>query len=141
MMELQAARLSDVPLIFEALLKLLHKSPAPQMRLAEPEVAFQAMCTAVAEQRLYLYGDYALLVDVGSPWHSSKNVLIEEIIVRYQRHFGNNVESAIAQLEVLAERIGCVAIGAGDTQIGLMSPRYLAAGFTSLGTQFYKEIP
>lgn len=131
----------DVLEIFQALLRLLAKSKAPQMRLVDEATAYRSLTAAAAEGRLYVHGDFAILVDVGSPWHSDKRVLIEEIIVRWRKAFGNTVESAVAQLDVIAAEHGCVAVAAGDTQIGLMSPRYLAAGFKPLGTQFFKEIP
>jgi hypothetical protein len=130
----------DTTLVMTALLKMLDKSPAPQMKLAVPEVAYRALKNAAADGWLYVYGDFAILVDVGRPWHSDKRVLIEEIIVRFRRAHHNTVESAVAQLEILARQFGCVAVAAGDTQIGYMAPRYTAAGFITLGTQFYKEI-
>jgi hypothetical protein len=136
-----AAFPSHVERIYDALVNLLAMSPAPQMRLCEPDVARQNLSRASDERRLFVYGDFGILVDVGSPWHTSKRVLIEEIIVRFRRDYGNKVEGAIAQLDIIAKAFGCVAVAAGDTQIGLMSPRYLAAGFTTLGTQFYKETP
>jgi hypothetical protein len=119
---------------------MLDKSPAPQMRLVENHTAWLHLCEAKSASLLYVYGDFGILVDVGSPWYTSKRVLIEEIIVRFRKDYGNTVESAIAQLDVIARIHGCVAVAAGDTQIGLMSDRYLAAGFQALGTQFYKEI-
>lgn len=139
--ELELARESDCIAVFDAMLRMLHKSPAKQMALVEPEHAYTALVQAVREQRLYLYGDYAILVDVGSPWHTTKLVLFEEIIIRYQRVYGHDVSEAVAQLDSIARQHGCVAVAAGDTQVGLMAPRYLAAGFEPLGTQFYKEIP
>ena len=131
----------DLDHIINTLWDLLDKSPATQMKLCEPEVAIPALHQAIKEDRLLIYGDFAILVDVGSPWHTSKRILIEEIIIRFRRVYGNTVESAIAQLEVIAKQRGCVAVAAGDTQIGLMSDRYIAAGFQALGSQFYKEIP
>lgn len=129
----------DTRLIFEALLGLLHKSPAPQMKLCVPAVALRNLRSARDDGRLYVFGDYAILVDVGSPWHTDKPVLIEEIIVRFRSAYRHGVEAAVAQLDDIAKRHGCVAIAAGDTQVGIMAPRYLAAGFSVLGTQFYKE--
>jgi hypothetical protein len=125
--------------IWTAMLLMLHKSTAPQMKLVVPEVAHANLLKARDDGRLYVLGDFAILVDVGSPWHTDKPVLIEEIIIRFRRHFGNVVESAIEALPAIAQQHGCVAIAAGDTQIGYMAPRYLAAGFQVLGTQFYKE--
>jgi hypothetical protein len=141
MIELETARPGDVLMILDALLQMLPKSPAPQMKMAEPLVAHQSLMLAQRQQRLYIFGDFAILVDEGSPWYTSKRVLFEEIIIRWRRVHGNTVDSAIAQLEAIAKLHGCVAIGAGDTQIGYMTPRYLAAGYTTLGIQFHKEIP
>lgn len=141
MTTLQPASMEDVHSIFEALLKMRKYSSAPQMRLTEPRHAVAHLQMAAAKQHLWVFGDFAILIDVGSPWYSAELVLIEEIIVRFRKEHGNTVDSAVAQLDVLALRFGCAAIAAGDTQIGLMSPRYLAAGFKTLGTQFYKEMP
>lgn len=127
--------------IYTALLVLLERSPAAQMKLAEEKEAYLHLLRAKLKQHLWVYGDFAILIDVGSPWYTTKPVLIEEIILRFRRGYGNTVESAIAQLDVLAREFTCVAIAAGDTQVGYMTPRYLAAGFTNLGTQFFKEVP
>ena len=137
---LRCASHYDLELIFEALLRLHDKSPAKQMKLCEPEVAYRNLVQARSEGRLYVYGDYGIFIDVGSPWHTSKRVLIEEIVIRFRKAYSNDVDSAIQQLTVIGRSHGCVAVAAGDTQIGLMAPRYLAAGFEALGTQFYKEI-
>src|SRR5262245_57133542 len=107
------------------MLKMLRVSSAAQMKLVEPDVAWKNLLAAQADGRLYSHGDFGIFVDVRSPWHTSKRVLIEEIIVRFRREYGNSVESAIEQLEHIARQHGCVAVAAGDTQIGLMAPRYL----------------
>ena len=119
---------------------MLGYSPAPQMRLVQPKYARSALHLARLAGRLYVYGDFGIFVDVGSPWYTTKPILIEELIVRFRRVYKNRVESAVAQLDEIGKEHGCVAVGAGDTQIGLMAPHYLAAGFQVLGTQFYKEI-
>lgn len=126
--------------IYAAMLEVLSKSPAAHMKLAEPAVALGHLIVRSALGYLWVYGDFAILVDVGSPWYTTKQVLIEEIIIRFRRGYRNTVESAVAQLDVLARDFACVAVVAGDTQLGIMTPRYLAAGFTSLGTQLYKDI-
>jgi hypothetical protein len=130
----------DAYLTMQSLLRMLDKSPAPQMRLAVPEVAYRHLKASARNGMLYVYGDFAVLVDVGSPWHTDKPVLIEEIIVRFRKAHHNDVESAVAQLDHIAREHGCVAIAAGDTQVGIMGPRYIAAGFQPLGSQFYKEL-
>jgi hypothetical protein len=130
----------ETELIFSALLDMLAKSPARQMSLAVPAVARQSLYAAREAGRLYIYGDYGILVDVGSPWHTNERVLIEEIIIRFRRFEKNGVEGAIDQLQHIAKEHGCAAIAAGDTQVGIMTPRYLAAGFKTLGTQFFMEV-
>lgn len=140
-MELQTPDRAAVEDIFQALMRMLDKSPAPQMRLVEPAAVYSHLYRATADKKLWVLGDFAILVDVGPPWHTTKPVLIEEIIVRFRRGHGGTVEDAVAALDRLAERFGCFAIAAGDTQIGMMAPRYTAAGFVTLGTQFYKETP
>lgn len=131
---------AEVLMMHEALLKMKKQSPAAQMALAEPDTAFKHLVWASQHRRLVTCGDYGILFDVGSPWHTTKLVLIEEIIIRFRRQYQNPVEEAIAKLDDLARLYGCVAIAAGDTQVGLMAPRYQAAGYTSLGSQFYKEL-
>jgi hypothetical protein len=126
--------------IIEAALGMLDYSPAPQMRLVQPGHVRSVMHLARLSGRLYAFGDFGIFVDVGSPWYTTKQVLIEELIVRFRRVYKNPVEGAIAQLDGIGKEHGCVAVAAGDTQIGYMTPRYLAAGFQVLGTQFYKEI-
>ena len=138
---LEHAGLIHTAQIFAAMVRMLERSPAQQMKLCEPSVAFDNLKLGRQEGRLYVYGDFGIFVDVGSPWHTSKRVLIEEIVIRFRRVYENSVDSAIAQLADIARQHGCVAVAAGDTQIGLMAPRYIAAGFQPLGTQFYKEIP
>lgn len=138
--ELKTPSRVEVEDIFQALLGMLSNSPAKQMALAEPAAAYSHLLVAALNGKLLTFGDFAILFDIGSPWHTRKLVLIEEIIVRFRKRYGNTVESAVAQLEVIARDQGCAAIAAGDTQVGIMGPRYLAAGFTTLGSQFYKEI-
>lgn len=140
-MDLQTPDRATVEDIFQALLRMLDKSPAPQMRLVEPAVVYSHLRLAAVDRKLWVLGDFAILVDVGPPWHTTRPVLIEEIIVRFRKGYGYSVEDAVAALDHLAELHGCHAIAAGDTQVGIMAPRYLAAGFVTLGTQFYKEIP
>lgn len=127
-------------MIYRALLEVQKKSPAKQMALVEPGAAWKHLDRARATGNLVVCGDYGILFDVGSPWHTTKLVLIEEIIIRFRRLYQNPVEDAIAKLDDLARLHGCVAIAAGDTQVGLMAPRYQAAGYISLGSQFYKEL-
>lgn len=140
-MNLTYATEAQAETIFQALLKMLQYSPAPQMALAEPVVAYANLMKARDEGKLYVLGDFGILVDVGSPWHSSKPVLFEEIIIRFRRHFENTVDTAVEALERIAKLHGCVAVAAGDTQIGYMAPRYIAAGYRPLGTEFFKETP
>lgn len=141
MIDLQTPSFQETNAIHEALVRMLEYSPAPQMKLAEPATAYAHLHNARRTGLLFTYGDFAILIDVGSPWHTTKLVLIEEIIVRFRKGHGGTPEGAVAQLETLAKLHGCVAVAAGDTQIGVMAPRYIAAGFQPLGSQFYKEIP
>lgn len=137
---MSVASKEDFDLIVAALVTLLRKSPAPQMKLVDYDTAYRNLMTAKAEGRLFVYGDFIILVDVGTPWHSNKPVLIEELVARFRKVYGNTPQSAVAQLEVLARKFNCVAVASGDTQVGLMAEHYKSEGYTPLGSQFYKEI-
>lgn len=141
MIELRQATVGEVPGLVDIALRMVEYSPAPQMRNVEPPLVRSYMHLAQLTGRLYVYGDFAILVDVGSDWYTSKRYLIEQLIWRVSRDHGNTVDSAIEKLDFIARLHGCVAVAAGDTQVGYMAPRYLAAGFQPLGTQYYKEIP
>lgn len=125
---------------FDALLRLKAKSPSSKMALAEPEVAYNGLREFILQRRAVEVGDYLILYDVGTTWYSSKLHLIEELTIRFQKRHMNPVSEAVDALTFIARQEGASAIAVGDTQIGLMTPYYLAAGFSPLGTQLFKEI-
>jgi hypothetical protein len=125
---------------FQALLRLKAKSVSAKMTMADPPTAYRGLTHFIEEGRAVEVGDYLILFDVGHVWYSPHLHLIEELTMRFQRVHDNPVESAVAALDVLAYQHGAKAIGVGDTQIGLMTPYYLAAGYTPLGTQLFKEV-
>lgn len=124
-----------------ALLAMLKYSPAPQMKYAEPDVARAYLISAIAEQRVWFMGGYMLMVDVGSDWYGRRKYLIEQIILKVYRDDDSvKLETVIGNgLAYLADFYSCVATVVGDTQVGYMTPKYLAAGFQTLGTQLIKE--
>lgn len=129
----------DFPFIETALRELKAKSPAAQMQYIDDDYALANMAQAIREHRGWFCGGYFILVDIGGPWYSPKKMLIEEIILKVYPGRGKTVDDAIAALDTIAAHYGCEATVAGDTQIGYMTPRYHAAGFTTLGTQLLKE--
>lgn len=135
---MRLATWDDERAVMGALLAMLDKSPAPQMRLADPTSARCGVRSAIHEGRAYIVGDFFIMVDQGSPWYTSKPVLIEEIILRISREHDTTVEQAIAALDDIAASRGCVAIAAGDTQIGYMRPKYEARGYVPMGYQLLK---
>lgn len=128
----------DVPAIMEALLALQAKSTAPHMALATPIDAELGVRNAIHEGRAVIAGDYFIMYDVGSPWYTRQYVLIEEIILRISRACGSVIEDALAALDELQMQHNCVAIAAGDTQIGYMLPKYIAHGYRVMGHQLLK---
>lgn len=124
-----------------ALLAMLPKSPAPQMRYAEPKVAEAGVRRALAEGRGYFFGGYFVMVDVGSDWYTNATFLIEQIILKVYPDNRSWAVSAIVGegLSLLAEHFKADAIVVGDTQIDYMRPIYHTAGYKTLGTQLMKE--
>ncbi len=129
----------DFQVIKQSLTHWRDKSPALHVKLCSIGVALGNVLRAIDEGRAWMADGYFILVDVGSPWFSSQRMLIEEIIIRV-RPTTLPVSYAIDALDLIAEKLGCTAIAAGDTQIGYMTPHYHAAGYTTLGTQLMKEV-
>lgn len=129
---------SDVPAIMAALRDMLKISPAPQMKYADVMQAELGVRHAVHEERAVFVGDYFIMYDIGSPWYSTSKFLIEDIILRVHSIHGNKVADAISALDELKEKHGCIAVVVGDTQIGYMAPKYIKAGYTSMGQQLLK---
>ena len=124
----------------DALLKLKAKSPSAKMAAVEVDEASRNLRKFLEEGRAVEVGDYLILYDLGSPWYTTKLHFIEELTIRFQRVYNNPVTDAVQAMEKLA-RMNCAQfIAVGDTQIGLMTPYYLEAGYTPLGSQLFKEI-
>jgi len=134
------ARLDRRNLYFDAFLRLKAKSASPKMVLAEPDVAYAGLTKFIQDGQALEIGDYLLLYDFGTVWYSSKVHLIEELIIRFQREYNNPVTDVVAALDTIAKHIGARGIAAGDTQAGIMTPYYLDAGYSFLGTQLFKEV-
>lgn len=130
----------DIPEIKLALQKLLAKSPAQQMKYAEIDTALAYIKQAASEDRAWICRGYLVLYDVGSDWYSSKRYLIEQLILRVYLSTTAPVTTAIAFLAERAQAHGCVAVAAGDTQIGYMTQHYITEGYHPIGRQFFKEI-
>jgi hypothetical protein len=107
------------------------------MKYANIDIAIRNVRFAMAEQRAYYVDGYFIMVDEGSDWYTDKKYLIEQIILKIHPTHAP-VSVAIAALDRIREEHGCVAIAAGDTQVGYMTPHYHAAGYTTLGTQLFK---
>jgi hypothetical protein len=133
-----AEETADLEPVMAALIAMLKKSPAPQMKYAEIGVARRSVKLAMRSGRAFICNGFFIMVDVGSDWYTSKCYLIEQIIVRVYPS-EHKVATAIAALDEIARRFGADAIAVGDTQIGYMTPLYHAAGYTTLGTQLFKE--
>jgi hypothetical protein len=137
---MRKATQADLNHMMDELLALKEYSPAPQVQYAEPEVARAYLAAAIERGEVWFTGGYAAVVQVGSDWYSSKRYLIELIILKVYPWQGGRVEDAIKLLDDIADLYSCVAIAVGDTQVGYMTPKYIAAGYTTLGTQLIKEI-
>lgn len=134
----------EVPGIMRAMVALLSKSPAPHMRYVDTGQAERGVYLAVQEDRAWFVGPYFIMVDAGSDWYSADRYLIEQIIIKVPEADGGQgglaVDSAIAALDDIATLHGCSAIAVGDTQVGMMLPRYQDQGFRVIGHQLFKSI-
>lgn len=131
----------DVPAIMEALIAMKEKSPAPQMQKITPIGAELGLRHLIHEGQAAIVDGYLILFDVGGDWYClpEQRYLIELLILKVYPTTAP-VSVAIKALDKLAAMFGCCAIAAGDTQIGYMTPKYLAEGYTVLGTQLLKEL-
>lgn len=131
----------DVPQIMAALIAMKAKSPAGQMPLTDPMEAECSIRYAVHQGRCFRLGGFFAMFDIGSPWYTREKFLIEDIILKvWPDDKTAKVEDVIDYLIELARLRGCVAVAAGDTQIGLMVPKYVNQGFVVLGTQLFKRL-
>lgn len=129
----------DLEQVLRLLLRLKASSKAAQMALCEEAPARQHLAWARDTGFAVIHDGYFLLIDIGSPWHTTKRVLFEELVLRIGET-EQGPRGAVRALEELARTHGCAAVAAGDTQVRAMTPHYLAEGFTPLGDQLFKEI-
>lgn len=129
---------SDCILAINALVAMRAKNPNKQMRYADPDTALAYMQNAAGSGNAVVVDGYFIMYAVTPAWFSIDPFLIEELIIRIYPT-DSPVEVAIAALDELKALFNCVAIVAGDTQVGYMTPKYLANGFVRLGEQLIKE--
>lgn len=138
---MRKAGINDLPFVMKALIALLDKSPAPQMKYADKGTAQSYVTTAIMEGRCFFVGPFFIMVDVGADWYSSTPALVEQIILKvYPGNGDYTVQDAINALPEIAKMFKCQVIFTGDTQIGMLTERYKQAGFNSFGTQLILEI-
>lgn len=125
---------------FAKLVAMKAKSPALQMKFTDEDSALCHMLDCVDKGRAVMVDGYWVQFDYGRAWYSAKNFLIEELILKVYPT-AVKVEVAIEALSDLARQHNCVAVAAGDTQIGFMAPKYVAQGYGLLGQQYIKEVP
>lgn len=145
---MRAATNHDLPDILAAMRKMLQVSKSPQMKYAdlmEAELHVRnaihqnGMTVQVTQDCKAVVNDgFFILYDVGPPWYSSENYLIEELILKIGDSV-DGVDGAIKCLDKLKVYHGCVLIAAGDTQGGVIKDRYLENGYVVLGHQLIKE--
>lgn len=129
----------DFDEVMDNLILMQVSSPAVQMKFCDPATAARHVLHRMNEGHAYVVNGYYVQFDIGSPWHSTVDYLIEELILRIYPTT-HKVESVIDALSEIAFIYNCSAVVAGDTQIGYMRPKYEAAGFITLGTQHFKEV-
>lgn len=135
----------DIPFIRAQLSVLQDRSKAAHMKHTDLDTAVEYIRSGIKGWRPPGSGPQAWLVDgflvlatIGSPWHSSKPMVIEDMIMKVFP--GGDVRYAVEFLSDIAKWHGIEVIVSGDTQIGYMTPFYEGDGFRKLGTQLIKEI-
>lgn len=128
----------DIEPIVERLLAMRVKNPNNHMRYTEESMVRASLAGAIAQGKAVMHNGFLILFDVGSPWYTTQKFLIEELILRVYDSDAH-VSTAIQQLERLREEHGCVAIAAGDTQVGYMAQHYEAEGYRRIGYQYMKD--
>lgn len=121
-----------------ALITLKARRPVGQMKHADPEAARAYITKAAELGGVVVVDGYLIMFSTGPTWFSTADFLIEELILKIE-DTSHPVERAIAALDELKVMFNCVATIVGDTQIGYMAPRYMAAGYQPLGLQLIKE--
>ena len=129
----------DIPGILEALTDLWKRSPAQKMKYIDPKKSTSYVIEAITEGRVRILHGCIVMYDTGSDWCSSQVVLFEQLVLAYEE--GYDASKVPEALLGIAKEQGCSAVLSGDTQIGAMSKHYLAAGFSSIGQQFYRSVP
>lgn len=130
----------EIALVINTLIAMREKNPGKQMMHSDPEIARAYIKQAVVENRCYMVDDtFFIMFDVGCLWFTDTPFLLEQLVLRVRSH-NFHVGNAIDALAELAKFHGCTTIVAGDTQVGVMTPHYINAGYQPLGTQLIKEI-
>ena len=135
---MRRATAEDIEVAVRVLTALKEKRPTKQMKWADPAAVFEYMTYAATQGCVVVVDGYLIMYSTGPTWFSRAEFLIEEVIVKIAPS-EVTVERAIEALEELRVLHGCVATIAGDTQIGYMAPKYMAAGYEPLGLQLIKE--
>lgn len=140
-MSVRKATITDVLFIRNAVADLKRVSPAPWMGITDLPTAMSYIQSAIDGGRVWFFGAYMVMVDTGIPWYSNKLCLLEELVLKvYPQDKSFTIQTVLqAGLDQLASHYGCEATVVGDTQIGLLTPLYTAAGFVPIGTQLFKE--
>jgi hypothetical protein len=135
------ASAADMLPIRRALADLQKISPAPWMKLTDLPTAMGNIARQSREGTVKFFGGYMVMFEIGSTWFTPKRCLLEQIVLKvYPWDKTFTIEQVVhAGLDQLASHYGCEATVVGDTQIGLMTPLYTAAGFVPIGTQLFKE--
>ena len=137
---MRAADHYDIEPIMAALLKLQAKAASRgQMKFTDEATARRYITQRVDDVQIIMLEGYAIMYDVGAPWYSKQEFLLEELIIKVTPT-DRPVSVAIAALEYMARALHLPAVVAGDTQVGYMRQHYEAAGYGLLGYQFLKEI-
>lgn len=131
-------------MVTDAAEKYLQVSPAPHMDDVDLRRVYEdtiSRCFDPEDNSVAVFGDFAFLFGITRPWHSRKRALVEDLLIRFRREVQNDLDEVLESgIPALARQLGVSRVFVGDTQAGLMEPRYIRAGYTPLGTQLMREV-
>lgn len=132
--------------VADAAAAFLRVSPAKHAALMSPfKVAQHAEDRAAGRGRwgCHRFGAYILLWDLVTPWYSSEEVLIEDLLLKvYPEDATRTLQEVLIQdIPELARTLGVRYVFTGDTQGKFyMGQQYAKAGYSLLGTQHCMEV-
>ena len=130
--------------IRSAVLYWMGKSTAPHAHLFDVDaVIFEVehRLRSSHAEGVHRWGDYVLVWGTFTPWYSTGEVFVEDLLIRVDRTGDVSLDRVISNIRELAKEQGLSDVFVGDTQgIGYMTEQYIKGGFEPIGSVLYRRI-